>query len=103
MKVDGEDCALPCDIQRPIGTRVQLFAPASLSLGEGVRADFGGWPGSGSTASTWSFALTADPVNFNLDYRVMNRLTDGRDSRRWRLLENSARFTRWVLRRPEPP
>ena len=71
---------------------MQLFAPASVSLGEGARADFGGWPGSGSTASMWSFALTADPVNFNLDYRVMNRWTTAvtpAEGASWRIQPNS--------------
>jgi uncharacterized protein (TIGR03437 family) len=92
VKVDGEDCALPCDIQRPVGTKVQLFAAASLPLGEGVRGDFGGWPGSGSTASNWSFTLTAEPVHFNLEYHVMNRLTMAAtptDGASWRIQPDS--------------
>jgi uncharacterized protein (TIGR03437 family) len=92
IKVDGEDCSMPCDIQRPAGTKVQLTAPSSLAISEGVRADFDGWPGSGSTAPSWSYTLTGDPVNFNLEYRVMNRLTASAspaEGASWRIQPNS--------------
>ena len=75
IKVDGQDCALPCDVQRPVGTSVSLSAPATLALASGSRGDFLGWPGSGSTAGDWSVVLGPDPVNLSLNYRTMNRLS----------------------------
>src|SRR5262249_36561361 len=75
VKVDGADCATPCDIQRPIGTLVKVSAPASIPSGDNSRGDFDGWPGSGSLASDWSLTLGPDPVNLNLTYHMMNRLT----------------------------
>lgn len=74
VQVDGKDCATPCDVQRPVGATVRVSAPSSLPVADGVRADFMGWPGSGTTAADWSAALTGDPVRLVASYRTMNRL-----------------------------
>lgn len=92
VKVDGEECGIPCDIRRPAGTKVQLSAPASINVSDGVRADFNGWPGSGSTAATWTYTLTGDPANLNLDYHLMNRLVteaNPPEGVNWRIQPNS--------------
>jgi uncharacterized protein (TIGR03437 family) len=75
VTVDDMECVTPCDIRRTPGSSVRLLAPASIPLGEGVRGDFNGWPGSGSFASTWSLTLGAEPVTLSADYQIMNRLT----------------------------
>jgi uncharacterized protein (TIGR03437 family) len=74
IQVDGVDCAMPCDVQKPVGTIVRLTAPASIALGENSRADFEGWPGTGSTAPEWSVTLNGEIVTARLGYRTMNRL-----------------------------
>lgn len=75
IKVDGADCATPCDVRKPIGTVVKLSAPVSFANGDNSRSDFDGWPGSGSLAADWTVTLGADPVTPNLTYHTMNRLT----------------------------
>jgi uncharacterized protein (TIGR03437 family) len=79
VKIDGAECATPCDVVRPVGATLRLAAPASLPLGDGSRADFDGWPGSGSFAPEWSPTLTANPVALRLTYHTMNRLQTSSD------------------------
>ncbi len=74
VQVDGSSCPTPCDIQRPVGTTVHVGAPSSVPVTDGVRQDFLGWPGSGSSSTDWSLTLTADPVTLAANYHVMNRL-----------------------------
>ena len=74
VTIDENECATPCDIRRAVGSAVRLTAPASLALGEGVRGDFNGWPGSGNTSPNWSITLGADPLTLSADYQIMNRL-----------------------------
>ena len=74
VQVDGSSCATPCDVVRPAGTMVHVSAPSSVPLSDGVRADFIGWPGSGTTAPDWSATLTGDPVLLVANYHTMNRL-----------------------------
>jgi uncharacterized protein (TIGR03437 family) len=74
VQVDGSNCATPCDILRPVGTSVHVSAPSSIPVADGVRADFMGWPGSGTTATDWSATLTGDPVRLVASYHMMNRL-----------------------------
>ena len=74
VKVDGNDCGTPCDVQRPVGTTVRLSAPASVPQGTGARADFSGWPGSGSLATDFSLTLGPDPVTLSANYHMMNQL-----------------------------
>jgi len=76
VQVDGTDCPTPCDVQRPVGTPVRVTTAASIPLADGIRADFQGWPGSGSTSGDWSVTLGADPITLNAGYRVMNRLAN---------------------------
>ena len=76
VKVDGVNCATPCDLQRPVGTQVRVGAPSSLPLGDGVRADLGGWSGSApEPAGDWMGTLGGDLVAISADYRTMNRLS----------------------------
>jgi uncharacterized protein (TIGR03437 family) len=75
IKVDGADCVTPCELVKPVGTVVKLSAPATMPLNDNARADFDGWPGSGSLAGDWTVTLGPDPVMPNLTYHTMNRLT----------------------------
>ncbi len=75
VKVDGQDCPTPCDVQRPVGTTVRLSAPGSIPQGDGSRMDFLGWPGSGSLSTDWSFTLNGDPQALNASYHSMNKLS----------------------------
>jgi uncharacterized protein (TIGR03437 family) len=76
VRLDGNDCATPCEVFRPVGTGVRLSAPASVPLGDGSRADFRGWSGGGAETSV---TLGADPVTMSADYRLMNRLVTSAD------------------------
>jgi uncharacterized protein (TIGR03437 family) len=88
VKIDGSDCATPCDVQKPVGTIVHVSAPLSVPLGDNSRGDFDGWPGSGSLAADWTITLAADPATPSLTYHTMNRLTaaaDPADGASWRM------------------
>jgi uncharacterized protein (TIGR03437 family) len=75
VKVDGAACAIPCNIQRPLGTKVDVSAPASIPLSSATRADFSGWTGSAPNgAGDWAAALTGDPQAIWANYRTMNLL-----------------------------
>ncbi len=73
--VDDGTCTTPCDLQRPVGTTVHVKAPASVTLGEGSRADFAGWPGSGTTSLDWSGTLGSDAVTLTATFHTMNLLS----------------------------
>jgi uncharacterized protein (TIGR03437 family) len=72
VKVDGQDCATPCEVTRDAGIPVHVSAPASLAINDNTRADFIGWPGGGT--GEWVSTLGADPITLHADYRTMNRL-----------------------------
>jgi uncharacterized protein (TIGR03437 family) len=74
IQVDGEDCVVPCQVLRAPGETIRVAAPGGMSLGDGARADFTGWPGSGSTARDGSYTLAAGTQRITLEYRLMNRL-----------------------------
>lgn len=75
IQVDGQDCALPCVIEKTRGTPIRLKAPASLKLTEDSRLDFLGWNDSGDSERT--LAAPAGPLTLNLNYRLRNRLNVG--------------------------
>ncbi len=75
MQVDDTQCTTPCDLQRPAGSTVHVTAPASVPMATGSRADFTGWPGTGSSSPTWSGTLGSDAVTLNASFRYMNLLT----------------------------
>lgn len=88
VKVDGADCATPCEVTKPVGTVVRASAPATLPLGDHSRGDFEGWPGSGSLAADWVVTLGGEPVRSHLTYRTMNRLiasSNPADGASWRM------------------
>jgi uncharacterized protein (TIGR03437 family) len=76
VTVDGAACAIPCDIQRPLGTKVDVSAPASIPLSSASRAVFSGWTGAAPNGTgDWIGALTGDPQAIWANYQTMNLLT----------------------------
>jgi uncharacterized protein (TIGR03437 family) len=72
VMVNGAACAIPCDLQRPLGTKVDVSAPASIPLSNYTRADFSGWTGSAQNGA-------GDLVGpLNRDPRAVRRIPYGR-------------------------
>jgi len=72
LKVDGVDCASPCDILRPIGQQVTVSAPASVAAGADSRQDFAGW--SNGARGDLVLTLASDTAMVTANYRLMNFL-----------------------------
>ncbi|MGH9661747.1 MAG: InlB B-repeat-containing protein, partial [Bryobacteraceae bacterium] len=72
LDVDGQNCALPCTINRQIGASVRLSAPASIPVNENSRLDFAGWGDSGLPDRV--IVLPAEALQLNLNYALFNRL-----------------------------
>jgi uncharacterized protein (TIGR03437 family) len=75
--VDGAACPTPCDIVRPMGTRVLVSVPASVPEGDGSRADFSGWTGHG--LGDLAMTLGPDAQTAGATYHFMNRLLAASD------------------------
>jgi len=72
LRVDGEDCATPCVVERPPGTTVSVSAPLTVPS-SGGRLAFLNWSDGGPASRT----LTAadDPQSFTARYRWQYPLT----------------------------
>lgn len=77
MRVDGEECATPCAIDKPQGTAVRVAAPASIALNDASRLDFDQWNDGQGAART--ITPGADVVTLTATYKTMNRLTMAAD------------------------
>jgi uncharacterized protein (TIGR03437 family) len=81
ISVNGSQCALPCDIYQPLGSQVDVGAPASVPVSPGTREDFLSWSVSGaastSTAANGDLLVTlgADTATVTPVYHLMNSLT----------------------------
>lgn len=74
--LDGVACTTPCETLRDPGTKVRVSAPASVSQGDGARADFDGWPGApGDVVVTLGDAA----VTLNANYHLLNHLSAASD------------------------
>ncbi len=73
VSVDGAACATPCDLIRPVGTRIRVSAPASLPAGDGSRQDFLAWS-NGAVTAEWTATLGLEPIAVSANYHLMNRL-----------------------------
>jgi len=73
VTVNGAACAVPCDIQQPLGTQLTISAPASIPMGAGSRQDFGGWS-NGAGTGPLSVTLGTDAVTVAANYHQMNYL-----------------------------
>jgi uncharacterized protein (TIGR03437 family) len=76
VQLDGVACTTPCETLRNPGTQVRVSAPASVPQGDGVRADFDGWPG---TAGDLVVTLGDAAVTLNANYHRLNRLSMSSD------------------------
>jgi len=72
VNVDGNDCATPCTVDRPVGASLRVQAPASLAMGQATRADFQGW--ADGSSGPLVVTASADLRSVAANYRVMNRL-----------------------------
>src|SRR5450759_5733446 len=72
VNLDGVACTTPCETLRDPGTQVRVSAPASVSQGDGARADFDGWPG---TPGDLVVTLGDGAVTLNANYHLLNRLS----------------------------
>jgi uncharacterized protein (TIGR03437 family) len=73
VQVDGQPCTTPCSVDRPVGTAVQVSAPASTSPGDGARLDFQGWADGASVTRTLTAApdLQTVTANYQLRYQLV--------------------------------
>jgi uncharacterized protein (TIGR03437 family) len=76
VQLDGVACATPCQTLRVPGTQVRVSAPASVPQGDGIRADFDGWPG---TAGDLVVTVADSPIVLNATYHQLYRLTTASD------------------------
>ena len=76
VQLDGVACPTPCQTLRSPGTQVRVSAPVSVPQGDGVRADFDGWPG---TAGDLVVTLGNTAVTVTANYHVLNRLSTASD------------------------
>jgi uncharacterized protein (TIGR03437 family) len=76
VQLDGVACPTPCQTLRNPGTQVRVSAPASVPQGDGIRADFDGWPG---TAGDMVVTVGDSPIVLNATYHLLNRLTTASD------------------------
>ena len=77
VTVDGATCTTPCSVLRPVGTQVDVSAPASVPQGASSRQDFLGWSANGGSpvAGDWVAALNNATTTINATYHLMNLLT----------------------------
>lgn len=85
-RVEGQDCAVPCSLDRPVGTRLQIAVPAWQAAGDESRYMFQGW--GDEAAPERSVTLGADVVALQASYALMNRLVTASDppgGAKWRV------------------
>lgn len=73
IQVDGQDCALPCAINRPPGTSVRLTAPPTIPLSGDSRLNFVGW--SDSAGADRTLTAASGSTTLTLSYSLQNHLT----------------------------
>lgn len=88
VRVDGKDCAAPCNIDRPSGSTVTVSAPASLPLTNVTRYDFAAWQ-DGVRTSDRTITFNTDLQNVNVNYIRSNKLTFVSDPMDGAILETS--------------
>ncbi len=70
--VDGTGCLTPCAVDRSVGARVTISAPASAPVGLDTRLEFEGWQDQASRERVWT--ITAEPQRISAVYRTMYRI-----------------------------
>ncbi len=74
VEVDGADCATPCVLDRPDGTRVRVAARQQAPLSDSHRLEFVSWSDGGTLSHEISVA-GADARTITLNYRSAYRLS----------------------------
>lgn len=62
LRVDGQECATPCVLDRPNGTSVSVSAPQSKLLNSEERLEFSGWSDGGAQERTITVENTARTI-----------------------------------------
>jgi uncharacterized protein (TIGR03437 family) len=78
IQVDDTSCSTPCSVQRDVGARLSIGAPAMVRAGEGSRLVFQTWSDAVSSTRTL-LANTANPVTVEARYQLQHLLTTGAD------------------------
>lgn len=73
IRLDGEDCSLPCKFSREVGKQVHLAAPATLPVSDGTRYDFTRW--SDGAGAERTLVTTADPLTLRVNYQLKHHLS----------------------------
>jgi uncharacterized protein (TIGR03437 family) len=75
VTVNGAACATPCDVKQPVGTQINVGAPASVPQTAGSRQDLSGWTGASSGGpGGLTVTLGTDPITVYANYHLMNYL-----------------------------
>jgi uncharacterized protein (TIGR03437 family) len=77
LQIDGSSCTTPCAVQRDVGAKLSLGAPAMAPAGDGARLLFQGW--ADSSSPTRSVVTSADPIQLNLTYQLQYQLATAAD------------------------
>ncbi len=91
LSVDGAECKAPCTVERPVGSKLNLNAPESVSAGDGTRLDFMQWSEAPGAAYVLTTASEAQSVTAS--YRLRHQLravADPPDGATWRVDPASA-------------
>jgi len=70
LAVDGAACHTPCEVSRPVGSTVQLSAPASIGVSDGVRLDFSSWDGAAGPTVTAVAGYHKITAYYQTSYRL---------------------------------
>jgi uncharacterized protein (TIGR03437 family) len=84
LTVDGVGCRTPCDVERAVGSRVQISAAASILLTDGARLDLAGWDGYDGGALTAAGGVQRVTARYQTSYRLTLR-TQPADAGTWRV------------------
>jgi uncharacterized protein (TIGR03437 family) len=89
LSVDGANCRTPCDVQRTPGSTVQITAPASIPVADGVRLDLAGWDGYNGRAMEALAGVQKVTARYQTSYRLALRTLPA-DGGTWRVAPSSA-------------
>jgi uncharacterized protein (TIGR03437 family) len=78
VTVDGQNCAVPCTIDRAAGTSAQVTAPSSIPISDTSRYDFAGWQDASAGAAR-SVTFNQDSQTVNVNYSISNKLIASMD------------------------
>jgi uncharacterized protein (TIGR03437 family) len=78
VTVDGQNCAVPCSIDRAAGTSAQVTAPSSIPISDTSRYDFAGWQDASAGAAR-SVTFNQDSQTVNVNYSISNKLIASMD------------------------